>query len=85
MRRQETQEGTDMKTNQIAAGGRTPRWSTRQEAMVYARIGSTLMNQWIQRREVGAKRIGRKILIDLNSLDDHINNMPAAGKEFEAA
>ena len=64
---------------------RLPRWGTRLEAMAHARIGSTLMNEWIQQRRVMAKRCGRKILIDLNSVDDLIHGLPSPGDEEVAA
>jgi hypothetical protein len=31
---------------------RTPRWATRLEAMAYARIGSTKMNEWLHNRAI---------------------------------
>ena len=68
----------------VVSTTRLPRWGTRLEAMAHARIGSTLMNEWIQQRRVMAKRCGRKILIDLNSVDDLIHGLPSPGEEFAA-
>jgi hypothetical protein len=60
--------------------GRRPHWATRQEAMAHARVGATKMNEWLHDRDSGivAKKVGAKVLIDLNSIDDKINAAPDA-------
>ena len=60
---------------------REPRWATRKEAMAYARIGSTLMNDLLQSRRIYAKKLGAKVLVDLNSVDDFIAAAPDVGDE----
>jgi hypothetical protein len=50
-------------------GGRQPRWATRVEAMAYARVGSTKMNEWLHGRRIFAKKL-------LNSIDDLITSAP---------
>jgi hypothetical protein len=57
-------------------GGRLPRWATRTEAMAYARVGSSKMNQWLQSRRIFAKKLGNKVIVDLNSIDDLITSAP---------
>ena len=56
--------------------GRSPRWATRLEAMAYARVGSTKMNEWLHSRRIFAKKLGNKVFVDLNSVDDLITSAP---------
>ena len=56
---------------------RTPRWASRTEAMNYARVGSTRMNQWLKGDKANgipaklkARKDGAKVIIDLNDIDD---------------
>jgi hypothetical protein len=55
---------------------RQRRWATRTEAMAYAKVGSTTMNQWLHEHRIYAKKHGPKVIIDLNSIDDHIESLP---------
>jgi hypothetical protein len=55
------------------------RWATRLEAMKYARIGSTKMNELLQGQVVLAKKHGRKVIVDLNSIDDFYGALPYVG------
>jgi hypothetical protein len=55
---------------------RQRRWATRQEAMTYAKCGSTTMNEWLQGRRIYAKKQGNKVIIDLNSIDDLYDSLP---------
>jgi hypothetical protein len=55
---------------------RPPRWASRQEAMAHGRIGATTMNDWLQNHKIVAKKVGKKVLVDLNSVDDHIESFP---------
>jgi hypothetical protein len=57
-------------------GRRPPRWATRQEAMTYARIGSSKMNQWLHSGRIFAKKLDSKVIVDLNSVDDLIASAP---------
>jgi hypothetical protein len=58
---------------------RPPRWATRLETMKHGRCGSTKMNEMLQGGGFVAKKVGRKILIDLNSFDDFITAQPSVG------
>ncbi len=60
---------------------RPPRWATRLEAMAHGRVGSTTMNEWLQGHKVVAKKVGKKVLVDLNTVDDHIESLPNVGAE----
>lgn len=66
---------------------RQRRWATRQEAMAYAKCGSTTMNEWLHGRRIYAKKQGNKVIIDLNSIDDLYDSLPdvAAASEDAAA
>jgi hypothetical protein len=55
---------------------RIPRWATRTEAMIYAKIGATTMNELMHSRRIFAKKLGNKVLVDLNSVDDLIAALP---------
>jgi hypothetical protein len=62
------------------------RWGTRTEAMIYARIGSTMLNELMRDRKIIAKKAGTKVIIDLDSLDDHLDSLPdAADTKVSAA
>ena len=63
---------------------RQRRWATRQEAMAYAKCGSTTMNEWLHGRRIYAKKQGNKVIIDLNSIDDYIAALPHVGDEVAA-
>jgi hypothetical protein len=57
---------------------RPPRWATRQGAMEYAKVGSTRLNEWMQARQIIAKKNGVRVIIDLNSIDDMLASLPDA-------
>jgi hypothetical protein len=63
---------------------RLPRWATRLEAMAYARVGSTKMNEWLHSRRIFAKKLGNKVIVDLNSVDDLIASAPDVADEVAA-
>ena len=58
---------------------RPRRWATRQEAMAYARIGATKMNDLMHGRFIFAKKLDGKVLVDLNSIDDFYGALPNVG------
>jgi hypothetical protein len=60
------------------------RWATRREAMAYARVGSTKMNEMMQSRLILAKKDGRKVIIDLNSIDSYYAALPDVGSQQAA-
>jgi hypothetical protein len=54
-----------------------PRWATRREAMAYGRIGSTKLHELMRSRRILAKKLdGRKVHVDLNSIDALYTAMP---------
>jgi hypothetical protein len=55
---------------------RHPRWGTRTEGMIYAKLGATKMNELLQSGKIVAKKVGGKIIVDLNSIDDLYDGMP---------
>jgi hypothetical protein len=59
---------------------RPRRWATRQQAMVYAKIGSTKMNELMHSRRILAKKDGKKVIVDLNSIDDFYGALPDVGQ-----
>lgn len=63
---------------------RQPRWASRIEAMNYSKIGSTTMNQLMHTKKVFAKKLGNKVIVDLNSIDDYIAALPHVGDEVAA-
>jgi hypothetical protein len=70
--------------SEIEKRERTPRWATRLEAMSYARVGSTTMNDWLQNRRIVAKKLGAHVRVDLNSIDDLFNALPDVGETTAA-
>jgi hypothetical protein len=58
---------------------RLPRWRTRKETMAHGRIGSTRMNELLQAQKFTAKKVGRKVLVDLNSFDAYVASLPNVG------
>jgi hypothetical protein len=53
------------------------RWATRKEALAYGRLGATKLSELIKARRVVAKRLdGKKILIDLLSIDRLYDSLP---------
>lgn len=59
---------------------RPRRWATRREAIAYARVGSTTLNCLMRDGRINAKKFnGKKVLIDLNSIDDFYSALPAVG------
>jgi hypothetical protein len=66
---------------QMNKAKRAPRWGTRLEAMAHGRVGATTMNQWLQGNKLVAKKVGKKVLVDLNSVDDLIESLPNVGDE----
>jgi hypothetical protein len=56
------------------------RWASRKEAIAYARVGATTMNQLMRDGRVHAKKFdGTKVLVDLNSIDTLYASLPAVG------
>jgi hypothetical protein len=47
--------------------------------MAYARIGSTKMNELLQGNSILAKKHGRKVIVDLNSIDAFYGALPDVG------
>jgi hypothetical protein len=58
---------------------RPHRWATRCEAMAYARIGSTKMNELLQSGRIYAKKDGRKVIVCLDSVDRYYGSLPDVG------
>jgi hypothetical protein len=55
----------------------SPRWATRKEAIQYARVGATKFSELIKDRRIVAKRLdGKKLLIDLLSIDRLYDSLP---------
>jgi hypothetical protein len=52
--------------------------------MAYAKVGATTMNELMRSRRIFAKKLGNKVLVDLNSVDDLIAALPDVGVEAEA-
>ena len=63
---------------------RQPRWASRLEAMAYGRIGSTTMNALMHSKKILAKKLGNRVIVDLNSVDDYIAALPHVGDEVAA-
>jgi hypothetical protein len=56
---------------------RPHRWATRREAMAYAKVGTTKLSEFIRDRRIVAKRLdGKKLLIDLLSIDLLYDSLP---------
>ncbi len=54
-----------------------PRWASRIEAMEYARVGQTKFHELMRDRRIVAKKLdGKKVLVDLNSIDALYARMP---------
>jgi hypothetical protein len=73
------QEGDDI---MILAQPNTqsPRWGTRKEAMVHGRVGATTLNHLMRDGRIRAKKLdGRKVLIDLHSIDRLYAALPDVG------
>lgn len=59
---------------------RPHRWASRKEAITYARVGATTMNQLMRDGRIHAKKLdGKKVLIDLNSIDALYAALPDVG------
>lgn len=59
-----------------------PRWAPRLKAMKYGgEIGVTHMNKLMQTGKIRAKKDGKKVIVDLNSIDQYYAALPnvAAG------
>lgn len=66
--------------NEHQTDSRPRRWATRREAINYARVGSTTLNHLMRDGRIHAKKLdGKKVLIDLNSIDDFYGALPAVG------
>jgi hypothetical protein len=61
------------------AAAQPKRYATRLEAMAHLNIGSTKMNDLLNAKVFVAKKIGRKVLVDLDSLDRYFEALPNAG------
>jgi hypothetical protein len=56
------------------------RWASRLEAITYARVGATTFNQLMRHGRIHAKKLdGKKVLVDLNSIDDFYAALPNVG------
>jgi hypothetical protein len=53
-----------------------PNWGTRQEGMARGRWGSTTMNELMHSGKITAKKLGSKVIVDLNSIDAYIESLP---------
>jgi hypothetical protein len=67
------------KLPRFPAEDRPHRWATRREGMIYARVGSTKMNELMQSGRIHAKKDGKKVIVDLNSIDAYYAALPAVG------
>jgi hypothetical protein len=64
----------------IDAGHTTHRWASRKEAIAYARVGATTMNHLMREGRIHAKKLdGKKVLVDLNSIDALYAALPSVG------
>ena len=70
-----------MTDREMQRRARQPRWATRQEAMAYGKIGATKMNELMQGGRIVAKKDGNKVIVDLNSIDDHYDALPQVGAD----
>jgi hypothetical protein len=43
-------------------------------------MGSTTLNSLMQRRRVTAKKLGHKVVVDLNSIDAYYESLPDVSK-----
>jgi hypothetical protein len=58
----------------------TYRWATRGEALAYARVGATTLNHLMRNGRIHAKKLdGKKVLVDLNSIDSLYAALPNVG------
>jgi hypothetical protein len=56
------------------------RWATRREAIAYARVGATTLNHLMRNGRIHAKKLdGKKVLVDLNSIDALYAALPSVG------
>jgi hypothetical protein len=64
----------------ITAEQTTHGWPSRKQAVAYARVGATTMNHLMRERRIHAKKLdGKKILVDLNSIDALCAGLPSVG------
>jgi hypothetical protein len=56
------------------------RWASRKEALTYARVGATKMNTLLQSQAILAKKDGRKVIVDLDSIDRYYESLPNVGE-----
>jgi hypothetical protein len=64
----------------IEAAHTPHRWASRKEAIAYARVGATTFNQLMRDRRIHAKKLdGKKVLVDLNSIDALYRTLPHVG------
>jgi hypothetical protein len=64
----------------ITAEHTTHRWASRKEAIAYARVGATTMNHLMREGRIHAKKLdGKKVLVDLNSIDALYAALPSVG------
>jgi hypothetical protein len=61
-----------------------PRWATRLEAISYSKLGSTTMNDLMQSGRIVAKKAGKKVIVDLNSVDDYLSSLSDVSKTVKA-
>ena len=66
----------------IDAAHITHRWTSRKEAIAYARVGATTFNHLMRDGRIQAKKLdGTKVLIDLNSIDTLYAALPDVGAD----
>jgi hypothetical protein len=64
----------------IDAVHNTHRWASRKEAIAYARVGATTFNHLMRHGRIHAKKLdGKKVLVDLNSIDALYAALPNVG------
>ena len=55
---------------------RTPRWARRKPAAKYANVGETKFNELMMAKKITAKKDGKMVIVDLNSIDDYYTGLP---------
>jgi hypothetical protein len=62
----------------VTTQANAPRWATRKEAISYAKVGSTKFSELVRDRRIVAKRLdAKKLIIDLNSIDQLYECLPS--------
>ncbi len=63
---------------------RVPRWAGRLNALAYSQMGATKFNALTHAKKIRAKKDGKKVIVDLNSIDDYYDSLPEVGDEVAA-